>query len=368
MLDKISVANEYKRQQAISSVYLALAKTCSADFSFEMVLDVIIQSVYKLVEAEYVSIFLCDHHRRELTLIASKDGFQGLTIDFGQGIAGYVASTAKAVCIADAYTDTRFDQKMDKVAQHRTKSMLCVPILGFGSTQDVAIAVIQAMNKEGKPHFVPQDESVLVNVAAEISKTFKTRIVDVKYLSSSAAREDDLYLEEGLYKEYGSTIQKRFRIGEDLQLESLNHDAFSSLVKDEGPDNLPATPKAHRSKTFYNDALRVNTWDIDPFLLEEDEMIRLLLHMLYSFGVDDILKISKDRLVAFLGAVKGKYRSSNAFHNSRHAFGVMHISFMILSLGAAKYLTPLEAITVLIAAYCHDLDHPGNTKYVYYSL
>ena len=360
MLEKFKRDRMQRREAIMSSVFLALARSRSSDDSFQKVLDIIIDSVYKLVEAEYVSIYVCDHHRRDLTLVASKDGFQGLTIDFGQGIAGHVASTAESVMIRDCYSDSRFDQKMDKVAQHRTKSMLCVPILGFGSTTGKAIAVIQAMNKETKECFEKEDEANLVKLAKEVSKTFKSRIVEVRSLSAPSRAEDDEFLEEGLYREYGSTISRRFRISDDLQMQSVDH-LFTAINRSGSSKELPLTPRPHRSRSYFNDGLLINNWNFDPFIVEDDELQRLLLHMLYEYEIDEILRVEKATTVAFLDAVRGNYRN-NSFHNFKHAFGVMHISYMILKNGAAKYLTKLEILGVLLAAYCHDIDHPGNTK------
>ena len=360
MLEKFKRDRMHRREAIMSSVFLALARSRSSDDSFQKVLDIIIESVYQLVEAEFVSIYVCDHHRRDLTLVASKDGFQGLTIDFGQGIAGHVASTAQSVMIRDCYSDSRFDQKMDMVAQHRTKSMLCVPILGFGSTTGKAIAVIQAMNKETKECFEKEDEINLIKLANEISKTFKSRIVEVRTISSPNQFEDDEFLEEGLYREYGSTISKRFRISDDLQMHRVEH-LFAAVKKSESSRELPLTPKPHRSQSYFSDGLLINNWNVDPFGFDDDLLQRLLLHMLYEFEIDEILRVEKATTVAFLSAVRGKYRT-NPFHNFKHAFGVTHISYMILKNGAANYLTKLEILGVLIAAYCHDLDHPGNTK------
>jgi hypothetical protein len=118
-----------------------------------------------------------------------------------------------------------------------------------------------------------------------------------------------------------------------------------------------------RSQSYLGDTLLVNDWSLDPFTIDDDQLIRLLLHMLYEFNVIELLQTNKMKLIGFLGAVRSKYRN-NAFHNFKHAFGVMHLSFNMLKLGASEYLSPLEMLAVLLSAFCHDLDHPGNTKYV----
>lgn len=358
---KLTECTASMRQRMLSEGILLIAQARSTEESFEQVLKQMINAVYKVVDAEFVSLFVCDHYTRELTLVASKDGFNGFTIGFDEGISGYVATTALSVRIDDCYSDPRFDKKMDHVAQHRTKSMICVPVLGFGKSRDKTIAVIQAMNKESNELFSADDERVLTRLAEEVSKTLRKRIVDLNAVSAVKVSEDSLL--DGLYNEFGSTISTRFKIESDLSVlavpRALSRNGFYFDMNK--PLLSPATPS--RSKSYLDDTFKVNTWNLDPFLESEDDLIRLLMVMLYDLNVISILNIDKKQLIRFLEAVRSNYRDMR-FHNFRHAFGVTHTSFMILKLGAAEYLTPLEQLALLLSAVCHDLDHPGNNKYI----
>ena len=357
VLEREQLLQQHLEDNIMAASLLRLAQARCSNDSFVSILDRIVETVYTVVEAEFVSLFICDNHRRELTLIASKDGFHGLTMSFGEGIAGHVASTCLSIRIDDCYRDDRFDSKMDMVAGHKTRSMLCVPVLGSGSSCNSAIAVIQALNKKSRLSFRDQDEKNLLALASEVSKIFKDRILDVKTLACLTSRNDRHHLEEGLFREYGSSALNRFKIGADLKLESVLHE-FS-----EQEDEfliIPLTPVL-RSKSYMQNALQVNDWDLDPFLMEEDELIQLLFFMLHEFNIIKLFSLNKKKLVAFLTAVKSKYRK-NKFHNVRHAFGVVQFAFMLLKQGAAQYLTNLEILALLLSAFCHDIDHPGHTK------
>ena len=66
------------------------------------------------------------------------------------------------------------------------------------------------------------------------------------------------------------------------------------------------------------------------------------------------------KLVSFLSAIAGKYRVSNFYHNFHHAFFVAHRVYKLLTSSEIYPLTQREMLCLLIAAVCHDVDHPGT--------
>lgn len=62
---------------------------------------------------------------------------------------------------------------------------------------------------------------------------------------------------------------------------------------------------------------------------------------------------------SFLRSVGQRYRP-NAFHNLTHAVSVTHVSFAIVkTTEISSLLRPLDKLAILVAALCHDIDHPG---------
>ena len=50
----------------------------------------------------------------------------------------------------------------------------------------------------------------------------------------------------------------------------------------------------------------------------------------------------------------------NPFHNLTHAVSVTHAAFTIVSTTQiSSLLRPLDKLALLVAAFCHDVDHPG---------
>jgi len=70
-------------------------------------------------------------------------------------------------------------------------------------------------------------------------------------------------------------------------------------------------------------------------------------------------------LEQFVCAVKEQYSSSNSYHNFCHALQVAHCSFMFLStqdVGTDLHLSSFDSYCLLVAALCHDIDHPGTNN------
>lgn len=107
-------------------------------------LSMIIYRTREVLEADRGSFFLVNPVMKKL-YAKSADGIaEGLEIDLGKGIAGYVAQTGNVLNIEDAYNDPRFNPEVDKLTGYRTKSILCVPVLHNGEV----FAVIQMLNKK----------------------------------------------------------------------------------------------------------------------------------------------------------------------------------------------------------------------------
>ena len=72
--------------------------------------------------------------------------------------------------------------------------------------------------------------------------------------------------------------------------------------------------------------------------------------------------INYKTLCRWLLSVQKNYRNV-CYHNWRHAFEVAEMMFTILtSIGLAQYLDEYEVLSLMIACFCHDLDHRGTNN------
>ena len=74
-----------------------------------------------------------------------------------------------------------------------------------------------------------------------------------------------------------------------------------------------------------------------------------------------MLGLGRPELEALLWRVRQLYHPDNPFHNLYHAFSVTLAAYILAyrtELGRQS-LGPLDRLACVLAALCHDLDHPG---------
>ena len=101
----------------------------------------LIQGASSLLQADRCTFFLVEGDE-----LVSKiaEGTGEIRLPIGHGIAGTVAQTGSVINIADAYSDPRFNQNVDRKTGYKTQNLICAPIF----YEDSVIAVAQLLNKQ----------------------------------------------------------------------------------------------------------------------------------------------------------------------------------------------------------------------------
>ncbi|KAI8803392.1 hypothetical protein BJ742DRAFT_683179 [Cladochytrium replicatum] len=258
---------------------------------------------------------------------------QRLVLPLG-GIAGWVATTGQPLNLPDVYQDPRFNKEVDLRTGYRTKSMLCMPVLG-PSKKIVGVTNLinkKAFESDGKfTVFTREDEELLSAFSlicglalhknfllAEISKKQKTLTLTMEIMSYHAianAQEVSRYL---------STPRLSVPI----------------------PD------------------LRSLTFDPHVYSLTDDTLVTIVLDMFKDLGFDMLFGISESMLQPYVLTVRKNYRTNLPYHNFVHATSVTHsIYLMIKTLGVGEIITdPIELFALFVAALNHDVDHRGRSN------
>jgi signal transduction histidine kinase len=128
---------------ALREVGLALGTT---GLDLDQLLELILQKINEAVEADRSTLYLLDERKSELvSRIVQGDEVRSIRLKVGQGIAGHVAQTSRALLVNDPYSDPRFNPEWDMTSGYRTRSILAVPMKNhLGKT----IGVIQVLNKK----------------------------------------------------------------------------------------------------------------------------------------------------------------------------------------------------------------------------
>ncbi|XP_069616465.1 high affinity cGMP-specific 3',5'-cyclic phosphodiesterase 9A isoform X2 [Ranitomeya imitator] len=110
------------------------------------------------------------------------------------------------------------------------------------------------------------------------------------------------------------------------------------------------------------EALKKPTFNV--WLVQDKEMLTLLEHMFYNLNLVTHFKMEPQSLQQFLHRIQDHYRQ-NPFHNFRHGFCVTQMMYsMIYLCRLQELLSPEDVVTLMVAALCHDVDHPGlNNNY-----
>ncbi|CAH1763321.1 3513_t:CDS:2 [Entrophospora sp. SA101] len=102
-----------------------------------------------------------------------------------------------------------------------------------------------------------------------------------------------------------------------------------------------------------------NVWDWSM-----PELYGIVLGMLVKLNLSGCLQIQASEMLDFIIDVEKGYFTTD-YHSFYHAVDVVAmLYYMLVDLGAAKHLTPLDSICLMIAGLCHDIGHPGlNNAY-----
>eukprot|EP00596_Hydrurales_sp_CCMP1899_P005532 CAMPEP_0119051604 /NCGR_PEP_ID=MMETSP1177-20130426/73165_1 /TAXON_ID=2985 /ORGANISM="Ochromonas sp, Strain CCMP1899" /LENGTH=413 /DNA_ID=CAMNT_0007030865 /DNA_START=1134 /DNA_END=2372 /DNA_ORIENTATION=- len=244
--------------------------------------------------------------------------------------------------------------------------MMCVPVPGL-KEENLPTAMIQVTNNNLGRSFDGFDEESLILVCMELSNVLRSKAIELMQLRNITAlgsikSESDMALQQSLLSEYGSkrhkdiTIKRTISRTDSFKLRR-NTLGQSILIKSHGLDTNAVDIMSEETVSTY-----LSSYDTDPFILDDMNLIYLAIHMLASYDLIERFQLNVDRLRHFFISVQKMYHKNNAFHNFKHAWGTMHLTYQILRHGAEDYLSSLEILAVLIAAISHDLDHPGNNN------
>ena len=197
-----SLKTQIAEKDAMSRVSLAMISLMPV----ESILNLIVENSKIVTHAEASALLLLDKQTRMLHFHVVKgesvDGLADVRIAEGSGIAGHVAASGKALLVADAYADPRFNRIYDLLTGFRTRSLLTVPL----TTKGEVVGVIQVANKSGTKDgftsFSQDDQLLLESFAAQAAVALENG----RLLEASQQLTADLRL--ALEAERNLTIEK----------------------------------------------------------------------------------------------------------------------------------------------------------------
>lgn len=368
-LEKYYLLRTSSLQCKTAETLLSIVQALAADLPLGVILTKTVNSFGNVVNAEVISMYICDHSRKELNRVASNTSTEFLTIPNGTSIAGTVAERGKIVRIENAQHGTDSLPGSNSFYDEESsikKTVFCVPISNLVDSSP-PLGVVQFVYKTDRNLFRDDEEQAIIHICRQLSIVCRRRFLELLELtqvcrkkslglSLSAEYQSYLAVEAGILREYGARMTKTpiRRSNSTLILADLDFAEEDSF----------AQPHVGIATGLSIDARQrmIRDYSADPFVLSDVDLIETSVDMFVRYGLVEKFKLSQLTLRAFLQSVMQTYHRDNAFHNFHHAWGVLHMTKRILRSGVDVYLTPLEILTLLLCAICHDADHPGHNN------
>lgn len=152
------MTNSAKTQIKNLEKVLALNAKINSTLDLEKLLGVIMNTAAEVVNTHAASLMLLDPSGKHLVFKVAlgckanklKESFQ---VAVGEGIAGTVAKTRKALIVNDTQKDKRFAKRFDASTGFTSEAILCVPMHVKGRI----IGILEAINPKGRSKFDEND-------------------------------------------------------------------------------------------------------------------------------------------------------------------------------------------------------------------
>ncbi|XP_023650623.2 rod cGMP-specific 3',5'-cyclic phosphodiesterase subunit alpha isoform X2 [Paramormyrops kingsleyae] len=264
------------------------------------------------------------------------------------GLPTYVAETGLICNIMNAAQDEFFEFQKEPLdtSGWTIKNVLSMPIV---NKKEEIVGVATFYNrKDGKP-FDEMDETLMESLTQFLG--WSVLNTDTYDKMNKLENRKDIFQNMVLYhvKCRKDEIQNILNTREVYDKEPCDCD------EDELEDILlEALPDSEESEIF--------EFHFCDFEHSELDLVMCGIKMYYELGVVDKFHIPREVLVRFMYSLSKGYRKIT-YHNWRHGFNVGQTMFTLLMTGDLKrYYTDLEAMAMVTAGFCHDIDHRGTNN------
>ncbi|XP_017329787.1 rod cGMP-specific 3',5'-cyclic phosphodiesterase subunit alpha isoform X1 [Ictalurus punctatus] len=264
------------------------------------------------------------------------------------GLPTYVAENGLICNIMNAAQDDLFNFQKEPLDESgwTVKNVLSLPIV---NKKEEIVGVATFYNrKDGKP-FDEMDETLMESLTQFLG--WSVLNTDTYDKMNKLENRKDIFQDMVLYHvkcrkdEIQNILNTREMYGKEPH--ECEEDELEDILKDSLPN-----PKESEIYEFH----------FYDFVHTEMDLVKCGISMYYELGVVDKFHIPREVLVRFVYSVSKGYRKIT-YHNWRHGFNVGQTMFTLLMTGDLKrYYTDLEAMAMVTAGLCHDIDHRGTNN------
>ncbi|MFW5808014.1 MAG: diguanylate cyclase [Spirochaetota bacterium] len=173
-----------KSRAEIAELYTNIGKVITSSIELDDVLDGIMQEVRGFFDPENWSLMRYDEATSQLyfLIIEGVDHryVEKITLDLGQGVAGYAAKKKQPVLVNDTASNRHFTNIVDQATGFRTDSIIAVPCIRHGKVY----GVIELVNQKVKS-FSDEDLVILKTIADYAAIAFENAMLYENALNRS---------------------------------------------------------------------------------------------------------------------------------------------------------------------------------------
>ena len=167
VIENAMLFNEIERKVTELDNLLKATEAIASTLQLDPLLDTIMELGMKVMDAEGCSVLLIDEKGKKLQFAAAsgakKEEIKKLSLDMGEGVAGWVVQNDQPLLIDDVSKDTRFSKRVDEILGQETKSLICIPL----KVKERIIGVMEVINKRGDRAFSERDMALFKPLSAQ---------------------------------------------------------------------------------------------------------------------------------------------------------------------------------------------------------
>lgn len=309
-----------------------------------------------LLGAEKCFVFIKDNNEQQLyTFLKDIDGNKVIVVKpINRGITGTILADPIGFNENNIGQCQRWVHEVDELPNFVTTCYLAWPIWDFAACK--SIGVLEFRNKlNGLLEFNAADSQLARIIALQLSHGF------IHYKQQK--------LIHGRNEAINQAYEKNYDLAETIELASSPELAAAETLAliETGNKNSrrPYTTARQPSPSLFDIrrssvSIVDKAWDYDVFVKSDEELMMHAIDIFDERGLFSRFSIPITTFVNFVNEVKNGYDSNAPYHNSYHAFDVMHVCYLLLTMcGADEYLESFNVLSILVAALAHDLGHDG---------
>jgi diguanylate cyclase (GGDEF)-like protein len=220
---------ETARQTQELHIFHDVAKALTSSLDLDSILQTIMEKMAEYFRPETWSLLMVDEQKNELYFAiavgTAAEALKNVRLKVGEGIAGHVAKYGEKLVVPDVRADQRFAQRIDKVTQWETQSIICIPL----RAKLRVLGVIQLVNVDME-HF-GHEEQFFLQALCDYAAIAIENARAVEKIQELTITDDctGLYNARHLYKTLETEVYRSARFGYEFSVIFIDLDHFKQV-------------------------------------------------------------------------------------------------------------------------------------------